>query len=99
MSSVLRKSKIALGGYNILEYSKPGDAMGFLSKDHIELTALRTIIFHRDRLKDMSVHTSCSQEGKTLSVAKIFTTNITIKCLKTKEILNFELGGLSSMTV
>jgi hypothetical protein len=86
MSSFLRASKIASGGYYVLEYNKPGDALGFLSKDHIKLTALHAIIFHRENLKDMSVHTSCRQEGKNVSVAKFFTIVITTKYLKTNEI-------------
>ena len=64
MSSFLSESKNASGGYNVLEYSKPGDALGFLSKDHIRLIALQAIIFRRESLKYMSVHTSCRQEGK-----------------------------------
>jgi len=99
MSSFFRASKIASGGYSVLEYSKPGDALGFLSKDHIRLTAFHTIIFHRESLKDMSVHTSCRQDGKYLSVANIFTINISIKYLKTKEILNSILGDLPSTAI
>jgi hypothetical protein len=99
MSSFLRASKIALGGYNVPEYSKPGDALGFLSKDHIRLTAFHTIIFHRESLKDMNAYTSCRQDRKYLSVATTFTINITIKYLKTKEILNSKLGDPSSTSI
>ena len=99
MTSFLRASKIASGGYNELEYSKTVDAMGFLSKEHIKLTALHALIFHRENLKDMRVYASCRQEGKNLSVANIFTVIITTKYLKTKEILNSKLGVLSSTTI
>jgi hypothetical protein len=101
MSSLLCASKIVSGGYNVLEYSKPGDALGFLSKDHIRLIALYTIIFHRKSIKRKHKRTHELQaKGENICrLPKFFTINITTTYLKTKGIPNSKLGNLCCATI
>jgi hypothetical protein len=96
LSNVRRKLRwAALRSLNSANRTTQWD---FSWTDHIELTALDTIIFHWESLKDMSVHMTCRQEIKDLSVAKLFATNITIKCLKINKILNSKLEVIFSKT-
>jgi len=100
MSSLLLASKIDSGGYNVLEYSKPGDALGFLSKDHIRLIALYTIIFHRNSLRKHKRRHELQARGENICQLPIFfTINITTTYLITKGISDSKLGDLCCATI
>jgi hypothetical protein len=83
-------SKIALNGYNVLELSKPYDALGFLKNGHQRTDCIRAQIFMP---QEVEYACTASKQRKLCELLNNSQKNLAIihVYLKLNEILNFKI--------